>query len=152
MVASSGLVALVLLVAGKGVLRWAGMGLPWADEFSGILLLWVCFLGALLATAEGRHITIEILDRSLTLKARAVFSVLAGFVAAGFCGLLAVLAVGFILQEKEAGTLTTVLKVPLWQVRLVLVPTFAILSFRFLLRTLGQWEQLRNQGGEGGGP
>lgn len=135
-VAVAGLVALVALVAGKGVLRWAGHGLPWADELSGVLLLWVCFLGATLATRRRRHITVELLDRSLTPRARAAFGVASAVIALAFCGLLAGFAVGFIREQRASGTLTNVLKVPLWQVRLVLPLALSLFAWRFSLLAL----------------
>jgi len=131
--AAAGLGVLVALVAGKGVLRWFDHGLPWGDELSGILLLWVCFLGASLATRSRRHITVEVLDRVLTPRARAVASAAAGGLAAAFSAGVAVLALRFVLVQRTDATLTTVLKVPLWQVRLVIPIAFALFAWRLLL-------------------
>src|SRR5688500_2361377 len=36
---------------------------PWFDSVAGHLVIWVGMLGASLCTAEGRHISIEALDR-----------------------------------------------------------------------------------------
>jgi len=58
------LVSLVSICFVEVVLRYGfGRGLGWYDEFAGYLLVWLTFLGSVLAQREERHIGFELFDR-----------------------------------------------------------------------------------------
>ena len=57
---------MILVAATQIVLRnfW-GTGFDWADEALRIMVLWVTMLGAVAASREGRHVSIDALSRYL---------------------------------------------------------------------------------------
>ncbi len=75
-----------LQIALRGVL---GTGTAWVDPLLRVLVLWLGLLGAVAASRESRQITIDVLARMLTGRARAAVgavtnsftSAVAGFVA-----------------------------------------------------------------------
>ncbi len=97
------------------VLRAVGQGgLNGASELARWLVLVLAFLGASLATAERRHITIDLLDRSITPRTKAVFNL----VVQGL-GVVVVLYLAFgawelLLDKKVEQQLVTGLDVPEW--------------------------------------
>ncbi len=96
------------------VLRAVGQGgLNGASELARWLVLVLAFLGASLATAERRHITIDLLDRSITPRTKAVFNL----VVQGL-GVVVVLYLAFgaweLLLDKKLQRLPVGLDVPGW--------------------------------------
>jgi TRAP-type C4-dicarboxylate transport system permease small subunit len=99
--AATGLAA--LLGAGLGLLlknvgvSWAANVLGWLQDGSTLTLagglpglatrltLWLVLLGASLATAQGRHLTIDLVARALSPRLRAASNLLSGLVAALVC-------------------------------------------------------------------
>ena len=65
---------MILLAASQIFLRNVmGSGLPWAVEALRLMVLWVAMIGAVAASREGRHITIDVLSRVLPETARPWF-------------------------------------------------------------------------------
>ena len=96
------------------VLRSVGKGgLNGASELARWLVLVLAFLGASLATAERRHITIALLDRVITPRVKAVFNL-----AVQGLGVLVVLYLAFgaweLLLDKKLQRLPVGLDVPAW--------------------------------------
>ena len=102
------------------VLRFTGVSLDWADEVMRNVTLWIGFIGASIATHEGKHINVDALTRFLRPKARAIVSAIvqvAGNVAR-FGG--------------DAGAVTAAgIPVALWQAIMPLA--FALIGARCLL-------------------
>ena len=62
----------VVLAALQIVLRYGfDSGIAWADPLLRVLVLWLGLLGALAATRDRRHITIDVLSRMLPARAKA---------------------------------------------------------------------------------
>jgi TRAP-type C4-dicarboxylate transport system permease small subunit len=144
------LIASLLGILGLGllqiVLRHVARGLDWADEVMRNLTLWVGFLGASLATWEGKHINVDALTRFLGPRARAVIAMVIDLAAAAICIFLAYSAAGVLALSVErlgAGDPAVVLPsgVPkaVWQ---ALFPAaFGIIAVRFLVRAAeSAWE------------
>ena len=57
----------MILLAGAQILlrNFIGTGFPWADEALRLMVLWVAMLGAVVASREDRHISIDVLSRVL---------------------------------------------------------------------------------------
>jgi TRAP-type C4-dicarboxylate transport system permease small subunit len=70
------LVILVTQVADVALREFGRGGLNGASELARWLVLALAFQGASLATAERRHITIDLLDRSITPRVKAVFNII----------------------------------------------------------------------------
>jgi C4-dicarboxylate transporter DctQ subunit len=110
-------------------------GLAWGDMLLRNLVLWIGFIGATLATREGKHINIDIISRSFSPSVRGwvefgihLFSLL-------ICGLLTYASLKFIRNEAQMGT-ATLLGIPIWILEVILPVTFALMSFRFALRSM----------------
>lgn len=123
--AEKGLVVLVVLVilgtqTADVVLRELGKGgLNGASELARWLVLALAFQGASLATAERRHITIDLLDRAITPRVKAGFNLVVQIL-----GVVVVLYLAWgaweLLLDKKVQRLGIGLDVPGWVSRSLL--------------------------------
>ena len=140
---------MILTAFAQIVLRnfW-GVGLAWSEPLVRYLVLWVGFIGAALATREGRHITLEVLARRTPGRGSRVPEALSQLCSALVCALLAYAAMKFIHDEAQIGD-RTFLDLPVWIPELIIPITFAVMALRFLLRTI---RALRGPAGVQPGP
>ncbi len=110
-------------------------GLSWADALVRNLVVWVGFIGATLATRDGKHITIDLILRGLPQRAKGVIERVTYLFSVGICGLLTFAAIKFIRNEAVMGS-RTFWEIPTWVPGLILPATFALMTFRFGLRAL----------------
>ena len=118
-------------------------GLSWGDVLVRYLVLWVAFIGAALATKEGRHINMEVFSRWASDRTDACLEGLSNLCSAFICGLLAYAAVKFIRFEAQMGT-TTMFGLPIWLPELIIPITFALMTFRFSLRFVNAFHTISN--------
>ncbi len=108
-------------------------GISWGDVLIRYLVLWVAFIGAALATREGRHINMEVFSRWVSDRGRVYLNRVSHLCSAGICGLLTYAAIKFIQFEVQMGS-TTILGLPIWVPELIIPLTFGLMTFRFGLR------------------
>jgi TRAP-type C4-dicarboxylate transport system permease small subunit len=112
-----------------------GVGLPWSESLVRYLVLWIGFIGASLATREGRHITIEVIRLRPPASGRRYLAALSQLCAVGVCAVMTWAAVRFVRDDAQIGT-RTFLDLPTWVLETIIPAAFAIMSLRFLLRAL----------------
>ena len=126
--------ALILTAFVQIILRnFFATGISWGDVLIRYLVLWVAFIGAALATREGKHINMEIFSRWVSDRGRAYLNRISHLCSAGICGLLTYAAFKFIQFEAQMGS-TTILGLPIWVPELIIPLTFGLMTFRFALR------------------
>ncbi len=131
------LLSLMILVAfAQIVLRnfWA-TGFSWGDPFVRYMVLWVGFIGAALATHQGKHIKIDVLSNWLPPRANLALQSLLNLISAGICGLLAVSAFRFVRFEAQLGG-TSFLTLPAWVPQVILPFACGLIALRFLLAAM----------------
>lgn len=130
------LAAMLLLSFGQIVLRnLAHTGLLWVDPLLRHLLLWVGFLGAMLATRLDRHINVDAMTRLLRgpwLRAVRLATSLGG---AAVCVLL-VDACMTALREEAAARTTSFLGIPVWCLQTVMPFALFVMASRFFRHAL----------------
>jgi len=110
-------------------------GLSWGDPLLRNSVLWIGFIGATLATREGKHINIDLVSRWLPSLGKNLVTLLTHFVSFLICGFLTYAALKFIKNEVQMGNMTF-LEIPAWIPGLILPATFSLMTFRFGLRFL----------------
>ena len=128
-------------------------GLAWGDVVLRNLVLWIGFIGATLATREGKHINIDVISRSLPPAVRTLVEFGIHLFSFLICGLLTYASLKFIKNEAEMGT-TTLLGIPVWILEIILPITFGLMAFRFALRSMKGISSMKigrnfDRGGEG---
>ena len=97
------------------------------------LTLWLCFLGAALATAEKRHISIDVLSRILPEKINRYSRYLIDVLSITVVSIL--VYYGFLFLIDEQGMQTTLIgTVPLWWAKTIIPLGFVLIDIHLLLQ------------------
>lgn len=129
------IVAMMLgLAVLKIVLRYVfNISLLWSDMMLQHLTLWLCFLGAAVATCERRHISIDVLNRILPSKITRQTNLFVDCVALVVVGILAYY--GFIfLQDEKASEAVLIGSVPLWWAKAIIPYGFVLIGIHVTLQ------------------
>jgi len=105
-------------------------GIIWADPLLRIMVLWLGMLGALAATRENRHITIDVLTRFLSETARYASKSFTCLFSAGISALLSYHCLRYVIDEYEAKT-KVITDIPAWPLELILPFAFMLIALRF---------------------
>jgi TRAP-type C4-dicarboxylate transport system permease small subunit len=120
-------------------------GISWGDPLVRYLVLWVGFIGAGLATKEGKHITIEVFSRWFSGTSRRYLQAISCLVSALICCLLTFAGWTFVQNEAQmAGT--TFLEIPVWIPEVIIPITFALMALRYGFRALAEFVIIFNPG------
>ncbi len=126
--------AIVLLPLAQIVLRMVGHGgFAWGHEVVRTLMLWIAFLGASIATVERRHITIDLVDRNLSPRAKAGFNVVVQLVALTLVGYLGWIGKLYIETQKEFGDASAILDIPVWQAQIIIPAALVLIGWHFVV-------------------
>jgi TRAP-type C4-dicarboxylate transport system permease small subunit len=109
-------------------------GLNWADSLLRNLVLWIGFIGATLATKEGKHINIDVVSRWLPSLGKNVVTLITHLFSSFICCGLTYAALKFIKNEVQMEKMTF-LNIPAWIPEMILPITFGLMTFRFGLRS-----------------
>jgi TRAP-type C4-dicarboxylate transport system permease small subunit len=101
----------------------------WGDPLLRVMVLWVGLLGAMAATRDDNHITVDILSRLLPPRAKMVGGLVTDLFTALVCGLIAYHAARFVLSEKADGGMAFA-SVPAWLCELILPVGFGVIAVR----------------------
>lgn len=127
----SALVAMLGLAVAQIFLRnFFDFGLLWAESFLRILVIWVTMLGAMVATRERNHISLDALTRYLPKIYVRFMGMFTGFISFAVCGVVAWYALEFVRFEYEDETIAFGF-VPNWICQSILPFGFAAMSIRF---------------------
>src|SRR4030043_2135143 len=110
-------------------------GLTWGDPLVRNLVLWVGFIGAALATKEGKHINIDVVSRWMPPLGKNVVTLIIHLFSFFVCCGLTYAAFKFIKNEVQMENITF-LNIPAWIPEMILPLTFGLLTFRFGLRSI----------------
>lgn len=142
--AEEGLLALLLLLAivlasAEVVLRLFDQGQTWIGPLVKVLVLWLGLLGALLATRDNQHISIDLLSRVLGEQGKRWARAFTALFAAIVCGITAWHSIEFVQGSLEYADTVSMGKqdVAAWIVQLVIPLSFALMAVRFALHSVG---------------
>jgi TRAP-type C4-dicarboxylate transport system permease small subunit len=130
------LTSMILVAFLQIVLRnFFSTGIDWGDSLVRYLVVWVAFIGAAIATKEGKHITIDILSRWFSGPGRIAMQAVTDLFSVVICGLLTLAGVHFINFEAQMGG-TVFFRLPVWVPEIIIPITFALMTLRFALNFL----------------
>ena len=131
-----------LQIALRGVL---GTGTVWVDPLLRVLVLWLGLLGAVAASRESRQITMDVLARMLTGRARAAVGAVTNVFTSAVAGLVAYHGARFVASEFHFESVAFS-GIPSWGLASVIPFAFAAIALRHVgfaaldLRTLFRGE------------
>ena len=112
-----------------------GAGIVWGDVLMRILVLWLGLVGAMVATRNDKHISIDIISRYLPNSAHRIVDGIVKLFSAGVCAIVAFYSLLFVLAEVTDGGLAF-WKVPTWICAAIIPFSFAIIGLRYFLMSL----------------
>ncbi len=106
-------------------------GILWGDIAARSLVIWVGFLGAVLATKENKHFHIDVLTRFLKERHQLWFLSFSNLVAASVCFFLGQASITFLGLDSQS---TTFLNIPVVVVEVIVPAGFFLMMIQFALR------------------
>jgi TRAP-type transport system small permease protein len=138
------LIAMSLAVFGNVVCRYfLDFSLGWYEEISRFLLIWIVFLGAVVALVRGDHLSIDLLSAIFSYRVCRMFAVLTDVL------LLAALAVMFqgawsmAIDSLESGWVASSVPIPYGWVYMVGPVSAALMFVQTLIKTTGDIRTLK---------
>ncbi len=124
------LLVMISLASAQIIMRnfWDS-GLAWGDISLSILVLWVGMLGAMVATREQNHISIDVLSRFLPPHLKGVNQIIIDLFTAVVCSLLSYHSTRFVMMEYEDGTIAFE-SVPAWLCEAIIPFGFGLIALR----------------------
>lgn len=107
-------------------------GIVWGDLLTRILVLWVGLVGAMVASRENKHISIDVITRYLPPRAKIAADALTALFAAAVCSIAAWYGFQFVKTEFEMGG-RAFAKVPAWLCEAVIPFAFAVIALRYFI-------------------
>lgn len=120
------------------VARRLGKDVPGASVYTQHATLWVGFLGALMATATGRHLGLATSNFLNKGKLRSAVLFFISAVSTTTAALFAYASWRFV-QDSRGGVDTLAGGIPSWWSEMIVPVTVALISVRFLFRAPGKW-------------
>jgi len=107
-------------------------GIVWSDVLVRILVLWVGLVGAMVASRQGNHITIDLLDRHLPVYAKPVVNFVVELFTAVICTVVVYYSLLFVQMEFVDGG-KAFAQVPVWLCEAIIPFAFAVIALRYFI-------------------
>ncbi|MCF6245840.1 MAG: TRAP transporter small permease [Desulfobacula sp.] len=107
-------------------------GILWGDGLVKVLVLWIGLVGAMIASRNNNHISIDIISRYLPGPIKKLSDLIIAIFTTVICGIMAYFSFTFVLLER-AGGMTAFAKVPAWLCESIIPIAFGIICFRYLI-------------------
>ncbi len=107
-------------------------GIIWSDVLVRILVLWVGLVGAMVASRQGNHITIDLLDRYLPAEAKRVVNFVVELFTALICMVAVYYSLLFVQMEFHDGGMAFA-QVPVWLCEAIIPFAFAVIGLRYFI-------------------
>lgn len=108
-------------------------GFVWGDSLLRHSVLWISLLGAARATAEDKHIRIDLLPRLLPRAGAAVISIVVDFFSFVVCLVLTYASWSFLSYERMSNSFLFA-QIPLWWLEAIFPLSFTVMAVRFGIR------------------
>jgi TRAP-type C4-dicarboxylate transport system permease small subunit len=110
-------------------------GIVWSDVLVRILVLWVGLAGAMVASRQGNHINIDIMERFLSERAKVVVNFIVEVFTAFICTIVAYYSLQFVQMEFADGGMAFA-KVPVWLCEAIIPFAFVVIAIRYVLLSI----------------
>lgn len=135
---------MIALAATQIVLRnLFGTAIIWADPALRVGVLWLGLLGAVAASREGRHITVDALSRTLPKRWRSWAAGATDLFTAAVSAFLAWHAGRLVLEDRASG-MEAFSSVPVWVCELILPIAFSFIAVRHVLALIRRIRRQEN--------
>ena len=136
------LVGLLLIMIGLAVLQIflrnvMDSGIVWGDSLVRVLVLWIGLMGAMVASRNHNHISIDIISRYLPRGLKRFTNLGTNLFTTLITALMAWFSLGFVRMEM-ADNYKAFASVPAWVCEIIIPLAFFIMSLRYLFFCISQ--------------
>ena len=107
-------------------------GILWGESLVRTLVLWIGLIGAMVASRNNNHISIDLISRYLPDQIKKLTDLMIYIFTFLVCAVMAYHSLRFVIMEKTDGVLVFA-NIPVWVCESIIPVSFAIISFRYLL-------------------
>jgi C4-dicarboxylate transporter DctM subunit len=133
------LLIIVLILLIEIVLRRLSFGIPAAADYIQHCVLWTAFLGAMITTREGKHLSLGIGIKLIREPYRRWIQITTGFVSTAICTVFTISSIRFIRAGFDVSKKVGIFPIHLF---LIIMPFgFLVMTVRFILQTGGKWKE-----------
>lgn len=129
------LVTLFIAVLQITLRNFFDSGIIWGDSFLSISVLWIGMAGAIFASRDNRHISIDLGIKFLSEKNKLIAQSVVHLFTAFICFIVAWYGINLVILEYEEQTLAFA-NIPVWLTVAIIPLGFAIMAMRYLISTL----------------
>ena len=110
-----------------------GTGIVWGDVLVRLMVLWLGMAGAMVATRQRKHISIDLITRYLSSGWRRAAESMTTLFAGAVCLIAFYYSLQFVLSERAFGSLAFA-QVPYWVCVSILPAAFFIIAVRYFIQ------------------
>lgn len=107
-------------------------GILWGDELIRVLVLWIGLIGAMVASRNNHHISIDVISRYLPDRIKKQTTLIISTFTALVCAVMAYFSLEFVMMERQDGFMAFA-NIPAWVCESIIPVSFAIISLRYIL-------------------
>jgi TRAP-type C4-dicarboxylate transport system permease small subunit len=110
-----------------------GAGIVWGDILIRLMVLWLGMAGAMVATRQRKHISVDLVTRYLSAGWRRAAESLTTLFAGAICLIAFYTSLQFVISERAFGSLAFA-QVPYWVCVSILPAAFLVIAVRYLIQ------------------
>ncbi|MCP4671622.1 MAG: TRAP transporter small permease [Desulfobacula sp.] len=110
-------------------------GILWGDALVRVLVLWIGLMGAMIASRNNHHISIDILSKYLPEQIKKITNLVIFIFTSLICGVMAYFSLNFVIMEKQDSFMAFA-AIPAWVCESIIPIAFAIISLRYIFLSL----------------
>jgi TRAP-type C4-dicarboxylate transport system permease small subunit len=127
------ILGMVVFVTLQIILRnFFNSGIPWAEVAARNAVMWIAFLGAMLATRSRQHISIDVLMKMIPRRARNFVRIGLDLMACVISFLLALASLDFVMEEYSMGN-EIFIGIKAWMTQVIIPFGFAMISVEYAI-------------------
>ncbi|NOQ15124.1 MAG: TRAP transporter small permease subunit [Methyloprofundus sp.] len=134
--------SMIILAVTQIVLRnFFDSGLQWIDPLLRLLVLWVGMAGAMVASREDHHISIDVFARNMSKHIQQAVRVFTDVFTCLVAAIIAYHSGRLVLMDQEAESIAFA-AIPSWVCELILPLAFGVIALRYLIFAVTHARQL----------
>jgi TRAP-type C4-dicarboxylate transport system permease small subunit len=110
-----------------------GTGIVWGDVLIRLMVLWLGMAGAMVATRQRKHISVDLITRHLSPAWRRAAESLTSLFAGAVCLIAFYTSLQFVIGERAFGSIAFA-QVPYWVCVVILPVAFFIIAVRYFIQ------------------
>ncbi len=140
------ILSIMIIIAVSQILlrNYFDIGLVWSDSLLRALVLWVGLLGAIVASRNENHISIDILSRFMSARIKAISNIVTDIFTVVVCVVVSYYSYNFVKLDFDEN-ISTFGDLPAWMIESILPIGFAVIALRYAEGIVRRLLELRGQ-------